>query len=658
MERAIDHYLGLAPLLSTRSAGPFRVLRRSRLAFALALIGSRKNVAVVCFFFLLLIVRTSQAQPTDPGESVPSGEAAPGKAPPGWTSHEAFTLALAGLSADQAGNLNECIDKDRASLALEEQSRTRLHLASCEARSEKLVDALRDAQKALEIGIQRRDAGVMKVSRLRVKELIDRIPHVTFDPPPSGNGVTGLLVKFDGREVRSESLTKKFSIDPGRHTIFAEGSVNGFPATYEEEIEVKERDLATVHLTLRPQAAKGVLTRSQLECLASAKSQEEVLECTPQNRKNLVVRAGADFSAYSDTNHVNVITPGINASIVSPTAGWNVGAHYILDIVSAASPDLVSEASPPFHEARNAGGVTAGYKPGLYGVQGNFNISSEPDYLSTTVGLALTADLNDKLISPRLSYSFSYDKIGRGPDNWLNDIDPGKGVLQTHEVEGSVSFVLSPTSIILLGGTAQFERGDQSKPYRYVPLFDPVTVAPFVPKGAVIDLVNRVRLPPRPLEQLPTERDRYAVGGRYNKRIGGNGTLRIEERLYFDTWQTKATSTDSRYMLDLGKRLRIWPHVRVHAQTGANFYQLAYSAHFDQNGALVLPTYRSGDRELAPLITITGGGGARISLGNPEGDIQYGINFSGDVMYTQFLQSLFVTARTGVYGTIAFDVEL
>jgi hypothetical protein len=27
------------------------------------------------------------------------------------------------------------------------------------------------------------------------------------------------------------------------------------------------------------------------------------------------------------------------------------------------------------------------------------------------------------------------------------------------------------------------------------------------------------------------------------------------------------------------------------------------------------------------------------------------------VMYTRFLRSLFVTTRTGVYGTVAFDVE-
>ncbi len=598
------------------------------------------------------------------GGDPPPEENPGGKAPPGWTSVDAFKLALEGLKADQDGKLDECIEKDKASLKAEEQPRTRLHLASCESRANKLVDALRDAQKALEVGIAKKDAGVMKVSRNRVKELIERIPHVTFAPPA---GVTDLSVKFDDRQVPTEALTKKFSIDPGKHTVLAEGTVNGFPATYEEELEVKEKDLITVRLTLKPSQSSKIITGPQIQCMLQAKNQEEVQKCLPQNRKNLVIKVGADFSAYSDTNHVNVVTPGINAAVISPTSGWNVGGHYILDVVSAASPDLVSEASPPFHEARHAGGITGGYKPGLYGAQANFNVSSEPDYLSTTVGLAVTADVNDKLSTPRLSYSFSYDKIGRGPagpgssglfaGNWLGDIDPDhKGVLTTHEIEASTTFVLSPTSILLVGGTAQFERGDQSKPYRYVPIFDPQGVAPFVPTGATVDLVNRVRLPPRPLEQLPTERDRFAVGGRYNKRLGSS-TFRIEERIYFDSWQTKASSTDARYMVDLSKHLRVWPHLRFHGQTGTNFYQLAYSGFVDQGGTLLLPTYRSGDRELAPLITVTGGGGARIALGNPEGEVQYGLNLAGDVMYTRFLKSLFVTTRTGVYGTVAFDVE-
>ncbi|MBS2014661.1 MAG: DUF3570 domain-containing protein [Deltaproteobacteria bacterium] len=577
----------------------------------------------------------------DEGDETPSGGVA-----------GAIKLIQEALKADQEGRLEECIEKDKAALKIEEMPRTRLHLASCESRNGKLVDALKDAQKALESGIQKRDAGVMKVARTRVKELLDRIPHVTFAPPA---GVTDLSVKFDDRPVPTEALTKKFSVDPGKHTVFAEGSVNGFPSTYSEEIDVKEKEFVTVHITLKP-PANDYITPGQIKCMLAAKSQEEVQKCLPQNRKNIVIRFAGDLSGYTDTNSVAVYTPGINASIASPTAGWNVGGNFIIDAVSAASPDIVSTASPPFEEYRYGGGVTGGYKPGLYGAQGSFNVSSSPDYVSYTGSLRLTADLNEKLITPTVGYSYSLDRIGRGPNNYLDQFNSLKGRLHTHELEAGVTFVMSPTAILLVGGTASFERGDQSQPYRYIPMFDPDLVAPFVPNGATVDLVNRTRLPVRPLEQLPTERDRFAVGARFNKRLN-NATLRLEQRFYIDTWGIKATSTDSRYMVDLSRHLRVWPHLRVHAQTGANFFRLAYSALLDPNGGLTLPLYRTGDRELAPLITATAGGGIRIGLGEPEGEVKYGITLVGDVMYTRYLKALYVTARTAVYGSVGFDVE-
>jgi hypothetical protein len=564
----------------------------------------------------------------------------------------AIKLMMEALKADQEGRLEECIEKDKAALKIEEQPRTRLHLASCESRNGKLVDALKDAQRALELGIQKKDAGVMKVARTRVKELLDRIPHVTFVPPP---GVQDLSVKFDDRPVPLDALTKKFSVDPGKHKVVAEGGVNGFPATFDEEYDVKEKEFVTVRITLKP-PANDYITPGQIKCMLAAKSQEDVQKCLPQNRKNIVIRAAIDLSAYSDTNAVAVYTPGINASIASPTAGWNVGGNMILDAVSAASPDIVSTASPPFEEFRYGGGLTAGYKPGLYGAQATGTISSSVDYVSYSGGIRLTADLNDKLITPTLGYSYAYDRIGRGPKNFQHDFNELKGALDTHEVEAGVTFVMSPTAILLIGGTAQFERGDQSQPYRYIPMFDPDTVAPFVPNGATVDLVNRTRLPVRPLEQLPTERDRYAAGARFNKRLN-NATLRLEQRFYYDTWGLKASSTDARYMVDLSRHLRVWPHLRAHAQSGVNFYQLAYSALLDPNGGITVPLYRTGDRELAPLITGTGGGGVRIGLGEPEGEVKYGITIVGDVMYTRYLKSLYVTTRTAVYGSVGFDVE-
>jgi len=588
----------------------------------------------------------------DTGGGDQAGEPAPAPAPPGaaripgWQSPDAFQEASAGLAADMAGKLQECIDHDQKSLELEEQPRTRLHLSSCEARTGQLIEGLRDAQKALEDGLRKRDPAVMKIARDRVEALLRRIPHVTFQPAP---GLEDLQVTFDDRPVPPNALTKRFSIDPGDHRVHAEGLQNGIPLSLDEKYTVGEGQLLTVPLVLKSQAPE-YLTPGQLKCMLGAKSQDDVIKCLPQKTKPLVVKAGTQISGYSDTTNVEVWSPAIDANVSSPTQGWNVGGHFLVDVVTAASPDIVSEASPPFREQRYAGGLDGGYKLGRYAAQAQVNYSQEPDYISRGGGLALTADLNDKLITPRVAVNFNHDSIGRGPNNFISTLD-------TLEAEAGVTLVLSPTSLLLLSATLQTERGDQSKPYRYVPLFDPTNVAPFIPVGASIDLVNKVRLPFRPTENLPNGRDRYAVGARFAHRFTG-ATLRVEERLYGDSWQTKATTTDARYVLDLGRHFELWPHLRFNAQTSSNFYQLAYSAAIDPGtGQLVVPLYRTTDRELSPLVSLTGGGGIRWQLSSPESKTQYGLTFQADGMYTKYFDSLYITQRTAIYGTLAFDAE-
>jgi hypothetical protein len=579
--------------------------------------------------------------------AVPAAAPEEGRAPPGWSSAKAFKLASAAVAAKLAGNLDECIDQDKESLKLEEQPGTRLHLASCENKADKVLDAVRDAQKALQLGIQRKNAPVMKVAAAKIQEFIARIAHVTFVPPA---GVSDLKVTFDERAVPTESLTKKFSIDPGKHKVKAEGTGNGIPLGYDEEIVAKDGELVTVKITLTSKAPE-FLTQGQLKCMRDAKSQEEILKCLPQKAQNLVVKAGLDVSGYTDTNHVHIFTPAINASVTSPTSGWNFGGSYLVDVVTAASPDIVSEASGRYKETRYAATLNGGYKPGLYGIQGNAGVSAEPDYRSIHGGLAITGDFKDKLITPRLAYSHSADTIGRN----TTPFDTFHNTLLVNDFEGSVTIVMSPTSLIQVGARISTERGDQSKLYRFIPMFSPL-IASRIPVGATVDLVNFYRLPFRPLEQLPTERDRYAAGIRFLHRFT-TATLRLEERIYDDSWQQKSTTTDLRYMQDLGRYLRVWPHVRFNAQTSANFYQLAYAALVGADGKITTPTYRSNDRELGPLITMTAGGGSRIALGSPEATTQYAITIAGDLMYTRFLNSLFVTTRTAVYGSVGFDVE-
>lgn len=606
-------------------------------------------------------VPAAEAPKPAPAPATPAPAAAPvGILPDGWKSGEAFQLAMQATEAKEQGDYKLCVEKDLASLKLENQPRTRLHLSSCQYRSGKHKEALREAQKALDMGIARKDAALMKVARERVKQLIELMPHVTFRAPESG--VSGLEVTFDGREVPTESLSKQFSVDPGTHTVTATGNVDGSRYVFEETRTIKEKELAEFIIKLTPPDAP--ITKPMLECLANAKNQEEVNKCLPQKRRALVVRLGTDLSAYSDTNSVFVVSPGANASITSPTAGWSVGGNMLVDVVSAASPDIISYASPPFRERRYAGGLNAGYKIGSVTAQANGSVSSEPDYLSRTVGAAGMMELADKTITPRLGLNYTWDTIGRGPfsrchSSSVDDIgvNPCKRPFTILAPEASVTFVMSPTMLLMLGLTVQFERGDQSKPYRHVPMFSP-EIAKKVNVGQDIQTVDAARLALRPNEQLPLSRERYALAGRLIRRMTSTSTLRIEERIYADTWAIMGSTTDARYLIDLGRHLRVWPHGRLHAQTAANFYQLAYASPLDaQSGAPIVPTYRTTDRELQSMVTGTFGGGARIDLGNPEGDIHPGLTFTADAMYSYYFASLFLRGRTAIYGSLAFDVE-
>ena len=579
-----------------------------------------------------------------------------------------------------------CIERTTASLERQGLPTTRLLRSDCEQAIGRLLEALTDARDALSTATVLHDGATARAARLRIGHLSLRIPRVTLEPP---SDVRKLAVTFDGQLVPPDRLGGAFSVNPGKHSIHAEGSAGGSAFAFDRDLEIGEQESVRVPIVLAkpksdnaaplagiaasrdpgdqgddedphrvPSASPGsfqdakYLTSGQLSCLLAAKSQAEVAKCLPKRSSNLTVKTGFGISGYSDNTNVNVLSPEVVGSIASPTEGWNVGGSYLVDVVSAASPDIVSEASPPFHEVRQAGSLSGGYKPGVYGAQVNGNVSSEPDYLSIGGGLAVTAELNEKLTTPRLAFNYSHDTIGRS----TTPFSVFHHTLETAELEGGCTFVMSPSSVLLVSGTLQFERGDQSKPYRYVPMFDASTAAKVEP-GQSYASVNAARESIRPLEQLPLARDRYAVGARFAHRFQ-NVTLRLEERIYADSWLQYATTTDFRFMADVTDRLRLWPHVRVNLQNGVYFYRLAYSPVIDPTTTnIAVPTLRTTDREDSPMAALTGGGGARFALTSSTSSTQFAITLQFDVLYAKYFQSLFITSRTAVYSTLGLDAE-
>jgi hypothetical protein len=599
--------------------------------------------------WMLLIALTSVMAPTvakAAPHAKPAAAGPPAAAALGWSNPRALELAKEAIEAKKEGNTQLCVEKDQASLALEDHPYVKLHLASCLSGTGKLVDALTKAKDALGAGIRNGDEDLQRSAQARVTELLPRIAHLKLLVPTES---TGIKVTFDGVPVRPALFKQRIAVDPGDHVVDAERENKGDRELFKERMTLAEGDEKTIEIVLKPTNA----TQSEIDCLQSATTYEEKLACVERKSTKPNVHIGLDASGYTDSTNVHVFSPGINASLVSPTAGWNVGVSYLIDFVSAASPDIVSMASPAYKETRHAVAANGGYKFGNITAGLNGNVSSEPDYLSQTIGGSASTELDDKLITPRFGYNFSRDRIGiRNTPFKQYERD-----LTTHELEAGITFVMSPTTLLVTGITAQIELGEESKLYRFVPTFTPDDAKKVQP-GEPIDNVNANRTPVRAQELLPRERDRFSAGARINHRFA-SGTARVEERLYHDSWGITASTTDARYLHDLGDHLRVWPHLRIHAQSGASFYKLAYPVVIEDQGAppLQLFTYRTGDRELSPMMTITAGGGARIALTTEKASVRYAIIVSGEVMYSKYFKSLYITARTAVYGTLGFEAE-
>jgi hypothetical protein len=348
----------------------------------------------------------------------------------------------------------------------------------------------------------------------------------------------------------------------------------------------------------------------------------------------ITATATTEVSGYADTDHVLVASPSVAGSVSDAVAGWAISGHYLVDVVSAASVDIVSTASRKWQEVRQAGSADASMKVGDLGLGASGVVSSEPDYLSLAGGGTVSLDILNKNATPFLGFSYSQDQVGKTglPHEFWRDKETIAG-------RAGLTFVA--------------ETGYLAKPYRYVPLFAPAQAASLQP-GASIDEVNATRLSYRPAEQLPNARHRFAITGRIARRLD-HSTLRADERAYADTWGLLASTTEFRYMLDVGRRIIFWPHLRIHYQNGVVFWRLTYLGE-GPDGSLGIPAIRTGDRELSPLATGTAGLGLRLKLVD---DVRrpWSLVYEIDASYTRYLDALYISERRAVFSTLALEAE-
>src|SRR5262249_4852806 len=155
---------------------------------------------------------------------------------------------------------------------------------------------------------------------------------------------------------------------------------------------------STVDVKLQPKGAKR--DEAMMRCMLAAQTRDDFARCLGSGSPSLDVHLGLEVSGYHDTEHVDVVTPALSATIESPTGGWGVNASMLVAVVTAASADIIATASPRWREERYVPSLGGHKKFGDVDVKLNGIVSREPDYLATSVGTGASIDLRQKTITP------------------------------------------------------------------------------------------------------------------------------------------------------------------------------------------------------------------------------------------------------------------
>lgn len=301
----------------------------------------------------------------------------------------------------------------------------------------------------------------------------------------------------------------------------------------------------------------------------------------------------AALQVYADDDHVTVVSPSASAhDDVSDRLALDV--ETAIDVVSAASIDVVTQASPyAFSELRVEGGLTARWSPAPAELRASLAGSTEHDYDALRLGVGVRRDLREHTTTLDLGYQLSLDQVGRVGDP---SFDRGRDV---HAVELTATQVLDRRTVVDLVLAGSVDHGYLASPYRFVPIVDP--------GGARMYSLA---------EAVPERRLSAAVIARGRRALGGGWFARASYRFAADSWRIRSHTVElhaTRASAD--DRLALSVSARGYLQGAASFWSRTW---IDDGGGA--PAWRSLDRTLGGMSTLAAGITADRALGGALAD--------------------------------------
>jgi len=252
----------------------------------------------------------------------------------------------------------------------------------------------------------------------------------------------------------------------------------------------------------------------------------------------------------------------------------SLAANYYVDMVSSASIDVVTTASP-YTEQRTQYSLSGDYLRGNTTISAGFTSSEESDFDASTYNLSVSQDLFGQLTTLTLSYAYGDDTVRRSDD-------PGFMRDNTRQQYGlGLTQILTRNLIAALNFEVITDEGFLNNPYRSVRYLDPDS-----PLG--------YRFEP---ELYPHTRTTNALGLRAKYYLPYRAALEAQYRYFIDTWDIEAHTASITYIHPWND-FTFTAKYRFHDQTGAHFFRDLFSRSEATN-------FRGRDKELSPLTSHT-----------------------------------------------------
>jgi Protein of unknown function (DUF3570) len=264
-------------------------------------------------------------------------------------------------------------------------------------------------------------------------------------------------------------------------------------------------------------------------------------------------------------------------------------ANYYVDMISSASVDVLSTASP-YKETRRQGSISADYLHGNTTYSLGFIQSHEPDYKANTGFFSISQSMFGDLTTISFGYTRGWDKVGE--DSYLNGryADGGRmttwvGDADHRNWQASISQILTRNLLMSLNVETDESDGYLQSPYR--------TARYISPEGLV----------QQEAQVTPNTRTGNAGSLQLKYYLPWHAALDANYRIYHDTWGILAHTIGAGYTQPIFSSWTLNGTARYYRQGAANFYGDLFPFEDSQN-------FMSRDRELAKYHDLTLGLGA------------------------------------------------